>query len=124
LSTSAPRGQNLAHLPQFMHLDLSMVGASKPVCFKAPTGHTLTDGQGWFLGQRETITLRVLPLLPTLFSSATTLFQKAISHQLRFKSGLNIPDDSRMFSDTVTVNSSIDRYATFFTGRKFFCPGY
>ena len=37
-------GQNFEHLPHLIHFSLSISGASKPICYNAPTGHTLIAG--------------------------------------------------------------------------------
>lgn len=57
LSTNAFLGQKFEHLPHLIHLSWFITGAPKPVCESAPTGHTLTAGQGWFCGQLSLISI-------------------------------------------------------------------
>ncbi len=56
-NTSAFFGQNFTHLPHFMHLLSSTTGALNPVCIRASTGQTATDGHLWFCGHRSFITI-------------------------------------------------------------------
>lgn len=65
--TKAFLGQKSEHFPHLTHLPWSIVGASKPDCDSAPTGHTFTAGHLWFCGQFSFFKVSFFSI--TLFSS-------------------------------------------------------
>ena len=67
-----------------MHLLWSIAGALKPLWERAPTGQTLTAGQGWFCGQLSLINVSNLAIIFSL-RVYTVILSNLFNYYKRFR---------------------------------------
>lgn len=102
--TKAFLGQKSEHFPHLTHLPWSIVGASKPDCDSAPTGHTFTAGHLWFCGQFSFFKVSFFSI--TLFSSIfVVLICGSFRSFFRTRGGADMPAFSSISRCCGFVNS-------------------